>query len=341
MSTSVTFNGQSYSIPESGESGWGDEVSSFLIAVGTYAATNATQKNNIRESSASSVTVLSTDRTVVLTGTGDISVSLPSPTSGQMVAVVAGANVKSATITPNGSETINAGATYKIDNPRGCALLQFKSGNPGNWTVINLAPKIDQNLMVEFTAAAGGITAGDVVYITSTGAVAPASNSAEATAVSVTGVAVSTAAEGVTLNVQVSGKATIKNANFAGSIGSRVYLSSTAGESTLSAPSADDSVVVFLGHAISATEVVLKPQVIYKNGQQNSTVSGTVTSGTEVSLPSGMTYTNYEVEIFLNGMRLSLTEDYAYVGSVPRSKVTFTFDLVDGDKLSFKKSWIP
>lgn len=66
------------------------------------------------------------------------------------------------------------------------------------------------------------------------------------------------------------------------------------------------------------------------------TAVGTVTSGTAVSLPSSRTYDSAELEVYFNTQRLVPVTDYNYVGSVPRTQVTFAFDLVITDKIRFR-----
>lgn len=65
-------------------------------------------------------------------------------------------------------------------------------------------------------------------------------------------------------------------------------------------------------------------------------VGTTITAGTNVTLPASGTYTSEELEVYLNGQRLSVSEDYNYVGSPPRTQVAFTFDLISGDKVMFR-----
>jgi hypothetical protein len=69
------------------------------------------------------------------------------------------------------------------------------------------------------------------------------------------------------------------------------------------------------------------------NGNQ---ITGPITTGTNVTLPGGQTYNSTNLEIYLNGDRLEAVFDYNYVGSVPRTQVAFTFDLVVGDRLDFR-----
>lgn len=57
------------------------------------------------------------------------------------------------------------------------------------------------------------------------------------------------------------------------------------------------------------------------------TLGSNITSGTPVTLPNSGTYTDKDLEVYLRGQRLSPVLDYNYVGSAPRTQVTFTFDL--------------
>lgn len=66
-------------------------------------------------------------------------------------------------------------------------------------------------------------------------------------------------------------------------------------------------------------------------------VVSTITTGTPVTLPSGGTYDSQELEIYLNGQVLDDVVDFNFEGSPPRTQVSFTFNLVGGDKLRFRK----
>ena len=70
-------------------------------------------------------------------------------------------------------------------------------------------------------------------------------------------------------------------------------------------------------------------------------VSGTISTGTLVTLPNSGTYTANELEVRLNGMRLEPVFDYNYAGSAPRTQISFTFDLVDSDRVRFRVDRAP
>ena len=66
-------------------------------------------------------------------------------------------------------------------------------------------------------------------------------------------------------------------------------------------------------------------------------VAAPVTAGTSVTLPASGTYDSQELEIYFNGQVLDDVTDYTFVGSPPRTQVQFTFDLVVGDRIRFRK----
>jgi hypothetical protein len=64
-------------------------------------------------------------------------------------------------------------------------------------------------------------------------------------------------------------------------------------------------------------------------------VSGTLTTGTAISLPSSQTYNSTELEVHLNGQFLEPGVDYNYVGTIPRTQISFTFDLLNAERVLF------
>lgn len=65
-------------------------------------------------------------------------------------------------------------------------------------------------------------------------------------------------------------------------------------------------------------------------------IQGPVNAGIAITLPLSKTFTGKELEITLNGQLLEDVFDYMPVGSAPHSQVSFTFQLVVGDVLSFR-----
>jgi len=70
---------------------------------------------------------------------------------------------------------------------------------------------------------------------------------------------------------------------------------------------------------------------------ESLTVSSTITAGTNVALPLSGTYDGQELEVYCNGQVLDDIADYIFVGSPPRTQVQFTFDLITGDIIRFRK----
>lgn len=68
------------------------------------------------------------------------------------------------------------------------------------------------------------------------------------------------------------------------------------------------------------------------------TVTSTITTGTPITLPSSGTYTDIDLEVFLNGHRMYAGVDYNYIGTPPRSQISFTFDLLADDVVKFRRN---
>lgn len=70
---------------------------------------------------------------------------------------------------------------------------------------------------------------------------------------------------------------------------------------------------------------------------QSTTIgSGGLTTGSPLTLPSSQTYDSEELEVYVNNIRLEDTVDYNYVGTAPRTQVSFTFDLEENDVVRFR-----
>lgn len=64
---------------------------------------------------------------------------------------------------------------------------------------------------------------------------------------------------------------------------------------------------------------------------------GGITTGTDITLPASGNYLGNELEVYLNGEVMELGIDFNTSGSSPYTKIQMTFDLVNGDKLRFRK----
>lgn len=69
---------------------------------------------------------------------------------------------------------------------------------------------------------------------------------------------------------------------------------------------------------------------------ESITISSPTVTGTPITLPTSQTYSNSELEVYLNGVRQEDTYDYTFIGTIPRTQVAFTFDLVSGDIIRFR-----
>lgn len=161
MSTSVTWNGVTYSIPAAGEVGW-SALSNFLIALGNDAAIAQEMKQAIRVATTTPVTVSNTTDCVVATNlsvAGAVAVNLPAGTDGRWFVIVdqkGDAATNNITITPNGAETINGSATFVMNQNKEGVILAYSLTNT-RWNVVG-----------RFTAGAPltnpMATTGDMIY---------------------------------------------------------------------------------------------------------------------------------------------------------------------------------
>lgn len=111
-----------------------------------------------------------------------------------------------------------------------------------------------------FEATAGGtISAGEVVYMASTGKVLSADASSAATAIPLVGIALDSGVLDDTITVLTTG---ISDAQAGLTTGTNYYLSTTAGALTSTAPSGSGEIIINMGVATSATSLYVNPQII-------------------------------------------------------------------------------
>ncbi len=80
-------------------------------------------------------------------------------------------------------------------------------------------------------------------------------------------------------------------------------------------------------------EAVIEP--VYS---EDYDVTETITAGTPISLPNAGTFNGIELKVSLNGLLMTTPGDYIPIGSsAPYSQISFTFDLVSGDSVLFRK----
>lgn len=72
---------------------------------------------------------------------------------------------------------------------------------------------------------------------------------------------------------------------------------------------------------------------VVASGAGPGEINGPITAGTPVTLPSSKTYTGDELEVYLDGDRLTPIFDYTFDST---TTVAFTFELKAGDVIRFR-----
>lgn len=178
MSTSVTWNGTTYSIPAANELNW-STLSAFLVDLGQNAAVAQEMKQAIRVALTTPVTVVSaSDFAIVadLTSPGAVAVNLPAGVNGQVFVVVDGkgdAATNNITVNRNGSDTIAGATTALLNHNRELIMLQYHAGTT-DWKIIGRnAPGVtssDISGVIAPSKGGTGIANNDASTITRTGA---------------------------------------------------------------------------------------------------------------------------------------------------------------------------
>lgn len=70
---------------------------------------------------------------------------------------------------------------------------------------------------------------------------------------------------------------------------------------------------------------------------ESVTLVSNVTTGVNYTLPNSGNYVGDELEVYLDGQVLDSGSDFNFVGSGTKTQVVFTFDLIIGDRLRFRK----
>lgn len=89
----------------------------------------------------------------------------------------------------------------------------------------------------------------------------------------------------------------------------------------------------------SSTPTIYDEYLLVVSGAPSNAneITGPITAGVNVTLPNSGQYTGDELMVDLNGQTLENGFDFNYVGSPPRTQVAFTFQLLIGDRLYFRK----
>ena len=170
MVLSVTWNGTSYSIPQSGERGWAT-LTTFLQALATSAQSVGKQIVGRRTATASPVTVTATtDAYVGVNVSAAIAaVNLPAGVNGQVFIIADesdAANTYNITINPNGANTINSTTSYVMSRNSQAVMLIF-SGT--DWVIIangspsNPIVSVTDSAEIDFTLSSAGAITGSLI----------------------------------------------------------------------------------------------------------------------------------------------------------------------------------
>ena len=76
--------------------------------------------------------------------------------------------------------------------------------------------------------------------------------------------------------------------------------------------------------------------LVVSDNPEAGEIVGPIATGTPISLPDDRTYSSDELEIYVNGQRVEPIFDYNYVGSIPRTQISFTFDIELKDIIRFR-----
>ena len=104
MSVNVNFNGSNYSVPTAGEKGW-SALTNYLVAIASGTVTMSDFKQNVREDSDVSITVLSEDSIVkLMNATDDLNITLPVGSNGKILTLIdKGVDAREITVTDVGA----------------------------------------------------------------------------------------------------------------------------------------------------------------------------------------------------------------------------------------------
>ncbi len=133
MAVNVPFNGNTYSIPESRDTGW-FSLTDYLVALSSAASTTRLVFPS-RTATTTPQTLQSNDTILLMNVASASSVTLPAGTNGIVYGVIdssGNADTNNITVTGTGGQTINGAANYVINSPRGGALFQYSS-SVGGW----------------------------------------------------------------------------------------------------------------------------------------------------------------------------------------------------------------
>jgi len=135
-------------------------------------------------------------------------------------------------------------------------LNTLTGGATSNADALHTHTAVEADVTETYTAGAGGIAAGQVVYVSAADTILPASATADNAASRPIGIAESTIPAGASGKVTLVG--CVEGVGTGWTPGKYVYLDTTAGAMTQMPPSASGNVVVELGIAKNATDLQLR-----------------------------------------------------------------------------------
>lgn len=137
MANPVIFNGVTYSIPVTGDTNWGTDVTTFLTSLAQFTALNTSQIQASRVVSVGTANVTTSDYAVYVDA-APCNLTLPAAMVGQIFAIkdiTQAASLFPIVVFAPGGQTIDGQAAYSIANNGGHVILQFRGSN--TWSVLS------------------------------------------------------------------------------------------------------------------------------------------------------------------------------------------------------------
>lgn len=166
MALSKTWNNTVYSIPQSGERGWAT-LTNFLAALADSAQTTNKQIVGRRVVTATPATVVATTDCYIGVNVLNAAsvVNLPAGVNGQVFIISDESNAAGTyniTITPNGLNTINGGASFVLNQNKQTIYILYSGGNwviLHNSTDVSPISSVTDSSKIDLTVTAGVLTA--------------------------------------------------------------------------------------------------------------------------------------------------------------------------------------
>lgn len=131
MAHTKTWNGTSYSIPDSGNKGW-SSLTTYLDALADYAQTTRAQTWEAIGVTSTPYSILTTDCYVGVNVAGASAITFPAGVTGRVILVSdesGAASSNNITLSPSGGNTIAGGATYVVNGNNQTVGFVFRNGD--------------------------------------------------------------------------------------------------------------------------------------------------------------------------------------------------------------------